>query len=99
MSLGYINPKLPGPFHWHAKASRDPCGCIEGACTVCQNHNVTEIARSDAGAKDHQATSLRVTEIIEGSKATGRKSMCFITGFPGAGNTLTELNIATTRAM
>ena len=71
---------------------------IEAAQALYQNHNVQEIARSDAGAKNLLATSQRISEIIDESKRTGRKSICFVTGVPGAGKTLAGLNIAALRA-
>jgi KaiC/GvpD/RAD55 family RecA-like ATPase len=58
-----------------------------------------EISRSDAGAKNLQATAKRIADIIETSKRIGRKSICFITGVPGAGKTLAGLNIAAKRAV
>lgn len=63
-----------------------------------QGHAVEEISRSDAGAKNLQATSERIAEIIDVSKRTDRKSICFITGVPGSGKTLAGLNIAAKRA-
>ncbi|GAG91940.1 unnamed protein product, partial [marine sediment metagenome] len=42
-------------------------------------------------------TALAITEVIEQSKKNGRKSICFITGVPGAGKTLAGLNIANER--
>lgn len=71
---------------------------IEAAQALYQSHDVQEIARSDAGAKNLQATDARITGIIESSKANGRKSICFITGVPGSGKTLAGLNVAAKRA-
>ncbi len=36
-----------------------------------------------------------ISEIINSSKKKSRKSICFVTGVPGAGKTLVGLNIAT----
>lgn len=71
---------------------------IEAARALYQQHDVTEISRSDAGAKNLQATSSRIASIIEASKASSTKSICFVTGVPGAGKTLAGLNIATSRS-
>ena len=71
---------------------------IEAAQTLYRGHDVSEISRSDAGAVNLQATAQRIGEIIETSKRDKRKSICFITGVPGAGKTLAGLNIATIRA-
>ena len=59
---------------------------------------MTEITRSDAGAKNLTVTTSALERIIERSKANNEKSICFVTGVPGAGKTLAGLNIATTRA-
>ena len=71
---------------------------IEAAQALYQSHNVEEISRTDAGAKNLTVTIKKVFELVEYSKRNNRKSICFITGVPGAGKTLAGLNIATTRA-
>jgi Schlafen group 3, DNA/RNA helicase domain len=71
---------------------------VEAAQALYQTHGVEEIARSDAGAQNLGLTSGCIAEIIERSKAQQRKSICFVTGVPGAGKTLAGLNIATKRA-
>lgn len=84
---------------WRSSGYQPTPTIIEAAQALYQNHNVQEIARSDAGAKNLQATSRRISEIIDQSKRTGRKSICFVTGVPGAGKTLAGLNIAALRAL
>ena len=59
-------------------------------------HSVDEISRSDASAINLSQTSEAVAEIIRVSKEKSHKSICFVTGVPGAGKTLVGLNIATT---
>ncbi len=71
---------------------------IEAAQALYQNHNVQDISRSDASAKNLQTTSDRINAIIDDAKVRKIKSICFITGVPGAGKTLAGLNIATKRA-
>ncbi|NTW99553.1 MAG: DUF2075 domain-containing protein [Geobacteraceae bacterium] len=58
-------------------------------------HSVTEISRSDASATNLSQTSERVSEIIRCSQHRSEKSICFVTGVPGAGKTLVGLNVAT----
>ena len=70
---------------------------IEAAKALYANHTVDEIARSDAGALNLQATSRRVEELIDEARAQNRKLICFVTGVPGAGKTLVGLNVATRR--
>lgn len=67
---------------------------VEAAQALYQGHNVRDITRSDAGAKNLTVTTEKVNDIIEFSKKNNRKSICFVTGVPGAGKTLAGLNIA-----
>jgi len=83
---------------WIASGYRPTPTIIEAAEALYQSHAVEDIARSDAGAKNLQATATRIANIIESSKRDRRKSICFITGVPGAGKTLAGLNIAAKRA-
>ena len=68
---------------------------IEAAMALYGGHGVAEISRSDAGAVNLGRTSNAIAEIIASAKAKTRKSICFVTGVPGAGKTLVGLNIAT----
>lgn len=68
---------------------------IEAAMALYNNHSVADITRSDASAINLTETSDAVSEIIRFSKHNSRKSICFVTGVPGAGKTLVGLNIAT----
>lgn len=68
---------------------------IEAAMALYNNHSVAEITRSDAGATNLALTSNAVSEIIRQSKAQSHKSICLVTGVPGAGKTLVGLDVAT----
>ena len=68
---------------------------IEAAMALYGGHSVEEISRSDAGAINLRETSDAVSHIIAHSKENSHKSICFVTGVPGAGKTLVGLNIAT----
>ena len=70
---------------------------IEAAQALYKGHNVKEISRSDAGAKNLNQSTDYINDIIEYSKANNKKSICFLTGVPGAGKTLAGLNIANLR--
>ena len=70
---------------------------IEAAQALYANHNVEDISRSDAGAYNLSITTQKINEIIDYSKTNKRKSICFITGVPGAGKTLAGINIANER--
>lgn len=71
---------------------------IEAATALYKKHNVHEISRSDSGAENLSVTSECISQIIDFSKDNDRKSICFITGVPGAGKTLAGLNIANLRS-
>jgi hypothetical protein len=68
---------------------------IEAAMALYNNHSVLDISRSDASAINLSQTSEAVSEIIRLSKINSEKSICFVTGVPGAGKTLVGLNVAT----
>jgi hypothetical protein len=67
---------------------------VEAASALYRGHSVEEISRSDAGGVSLKETSDAVSRIIESASANRRKSICFVTGVPGAGKTLVGLNIA-----
>lgn len=67
---------------------------IEAAQALYQGHNVKDITRSDADATNLSVTTKEIDNIIAYSKKHHRKSICFVTGVPGAGKTLVGLNVA-----
>ena len=69
---------------------------IEAAMALYNNHSVEDISRRDASDINLTQTSDAVSAIIRSSKDNSRKSICFVTGVPGAGKTLVGLHIATT---
>ncbi len=71
---------------------------VEAAQALYLGHNVHDITRSDAGAKNLTVTTAEINKIIEFSKINQRKTICFVTGVPGAGKTLVGLNIAIDRS-
>ncbi|MBX3598940.1 MAG: DUF2075 domain-containing protein [Rhizobiaceae bacterium] len=68
---------------------------VEAAQALYEGHNVEDISRSGADAKNLSITSECIFEIIAHSRQNRRKSICFVTGVPGAGKTLAGLNIST----
>jgi DUF2075 family protein len=68
---------------------------IEAAVSLYTTHSVENITRSDADAKNLTVTTRKISEIIEVSKKENKKTICFVTGVPGAGKTLVGLNVAT----
>lgn len=66
---------------------------VEAAQALYTGHNVDDITRNDAGAKNISITTEAINNIIEYSKTNNKKSICFVTGVPGAGKTLVGLNL------
>jgi len=85
------------PVEWIESIYKPTPTIIEAAQSLYKGHNVKEISRSDSGAINLAATSDTIAQIIGSSKQNNRKSICFITGVPGAGKTLAGLNIANER--
>jgi hypothetical protein len=68
---------------------------IEAAKSLYFNHSVENISRTDSDAKNISITSNFISSIVLNSKKNNKKSICFVTGVPGAGKTLVGLDIAT----
>jgi hypothetical protein len=68
---------------------------IEAAIALYNNHSVSEITRRDASAINLSQTSKAISEIIRSSRDLSHKSICLVTGVPGAGKTLVGLDVAT----
>ncbi len=67
---------------------------VEAASALYRGHSVYEISKHEAG--DNLAvTSEAVAQVIERSRTLGLKSICLVTGVPGAGKTLVGLDVAT----
>lgn len=85
------------PIEWEHSIYKPTPTIIEAAQALYNGHNVKEISRSDSGAINLSKTSNCLNRIIEASKRDIKKSICFVTGVPGAGKTLAGLNIANER--
>ena len=66
---------------------------IQAASALYANHNVEDITRCDAG-ENLKTTTDFILNVIEHAKSNREKSICFVTGVPGAGKTLVGLNVA-----
>lgn len=82
---------------WADSPYRPTPTIIEAARTLYSQHSVQAIARHDAGAQNLSITSRRIEDLVDEAKREGCKSICFVTGVPGAGKTLVGLNVATRR--
>jgi hypothetical protein len=67
---------------------------IEAASALYQSHSVEDITRHEAAGAALEETTQFVLDVITHSKEHGEKSICFVTGVPGAGKTLVGLNVA-----
>lgn len=67
---------------------------IEAARALYEHHNVENITRHEADKVSTDATISCILDVIAKSKENGEKSICFVTGVPGAGKTLVGLDVA-----
>ena len=67
---------------------------IEAASALYSRHSVEEITRHEAEGEQLDRTTDYVLKVIHETKARRGKSICFVTGVPGAGKTLVGLNVA-----
>lgn len=70
---------------------------IEAAQALYAGHKVEEISHKESEDNDIDKTTSCIDHIIACSKRNKWKSICFVTGVPGAGKTLVGLNIANNR--
>jgi hypothetical protein len=93
--LNYCKEEQINPQTWETSGYSPTPTIVEAAISLYRGHSVNEISRSEASAINLRDTSSTIDEIIEVSRNNKRKSICFVTGVPGAGKTLVGLNIAT----
>ena len=67
---------------------------IEAAKSLYENHSVENITRHEADKVSTDRTIAYILDIIKQSKEKQQKSICFVTGVPGAGKTLVGLDVA-----
>lgn len=67
---------------------------IQAASALYMNHSVEDITKHEAEQADIQSCTELILEIIRQSKQNHQKSICFVTGVPGAGKTLVGLDVA-----
>lgn len=94
--LAHVGGSSIDPSDWERSRYRPTPTIIEAALALYAKHSVVEITHREAGAINLSKTSTVRGSIIEGSRRESKKSICFVTGVPGAGNTLVGLNMATT---
>ena len=67
---------------------------IEAAKSLYENHSVENITRHEADDVSTDRTIAYILGVIQQSKKNQEKSICFVTGVPGAGKTLVGLDVA-----
>ena len=65
---------------------------VDAAVALYSNMNVFEIGHSCAAQEDLVRTTECVVDIVSAARSDRRKTICFVTGVPGAGKTLVGLN-------
>jgi len=94
-ALALIDGEMVNQLEWENGRYCPTPTIIEAAMALYNDHTVEDISRKDASAINLQQTTDAISEVISSSRINSCKSICFITGVPGAGKTLVGLNIAT----
>lgn len=82
------------PSNWLISPYAPTPTIIEAARSLYENHTVEEITRHEADKVSTDRTIAYILDVIRMSKESGQKSICFVTGVPGAGKTLVGLDVA-----
>jgi len=86
------------PDEW-VKSKYEPTPTIvEAATALYAGHSVEDLTQSDSSAEQLLATQSAIQNEITHSRSNSQKTICFITGVPGAGKTLAGLNVVNTIA-
>lgn len=93
--LDFTGAPLIDRTTWEAGRYQPTPTIVEAAMALYAKHRVEDISKNDADTQNLAVTSRTVEDIIQASKTNGWKSICFVTGVPGAGKTLVGLDIAT----
>ncbi len=89
----YLN-EPPVDCNWIISPYAPTPTIVEAARALYENHSVEDITRHEADKVSTDRTIRLIMEIINDSKVNRRKSICFVTGVPGAGKTLVGLEVA-----
>ena len=92
--LGQFPNESPINPDWNISPYAPTPTIIEAARTLYENHSVENITRHEADKVSTDRTIAYILEVIEKSKINQEKSICFVTGVPGAGKTLVGLDVA-----
>ncbi len=94
--LEHANAKVNAkPFEsWDISPYTPTPTIVEAARTLYEHHSVEDITRHEADKASTDKTIQYILEVIEQTRQKGSKSICFVTGVPGAGKTLVGLDVA-----
>ena len=93
--LKHADANTPGTIQdWIISPYTPTPTIIEAARSLYENHSVEDITRHEADKVTTDATIAYILDVINQSKRKGEKSICFVTGVPGAGKTLVGLDVA-----
>lgn len=93
--IEYTNAETPETIDdWIISPYTPTPTIIEAARTLYENHSVEEITRHEADNVSTDTTINYILEVIQDAKEKQQKSICFVTGVPGAGKTLVGLDVA-----
>ncbi len=79
------------PRRWLNSPYRPTPTIIEAATLLYDGHDVRELSHRHARNLDQ--TTQMLFEAIQDAQRNSRRTVCFVTGIPGAGKTLTGLNV------
>lgn len=86
--------ELPVNPNWIISPYAPTPTIIEAAKSLYENHTVEDITRHEADKVSTDRTISYILDVIQKSKKNQEKSICFVTGVPGAGKTLVGLDVA-----
>lgn len=89
-----INGSVINLADWERSNYQPTPTIIEAARTLYAGNTVEDITRTEASGKTIRRTTEFVKRVVRETKDSGGKTICFVTGVPGAGKTLVGLNIA-----
>lgn len=96
--LDELEVEFPEPIdasHWVSGCYKPTPTIVEAARHLYANHSVADIVRTEADERNISDVARRIEMLIHKAQANNEKTICFLTGVPGAGKTLVGLNIAT----
>ena len=88
-SVSEINPR-----DWIYSRYMPTPTIIQAASALYMNHSVEDITKHEADKAGIDTCTKYILDVIRASKEKRQKSICFVTGVPGAGKTLVGLNVA-----